>query len=432
MKSMRKRNLWMIAVLISIFLLLPVALFVVEGGTEEAPEIQDAVGDTEDNFKDITKVWVESEDLSQFTVVYQVAGSPKEWERGSLLSGNITTFNYEFYFSFNNTNYSATAVVSVAFNLFGVQDIVLASGELREVYYVEGTDNVANESYLYSLSVSWDQSRTSLVFQIPKDMIGDPREGEAITHLWAAVWNDDQNPYDEQRNLSDAVDFACTYSAPGEDYIFTGGYEYVYEMRFTTDKTNLTVSAGESLSVPITVIFNTTSEENVSATFSAVVTGVGSATLEPDNATFNGSSTLQITLTFTAPNTVTNLSVTMVTITGEMEFVENGVTGHKDAEPLYLNITVEPAKKEEHPTSSGILDKIIGFFKSPVGMGITLAVILVLIGVAFLVRSGKRYEMEMMGPGGAGLPPYPPGQPPAQPYQVFSLPEEKEEKKGGE
>ncbi|MDG6220155.1 MAG: hypothetical protein QCI38_01740 [Candidatus Thermoplasmatota archaeon] len=376
----------LLVVLVAALLLVPSLAF---AGSEDDPEIVDPAGDSKgENFQDIIKGWVENEQVDSFDLVLQFAGSPRPWVQGYLQSDR-PVFNYEFYFSFNNTNYAAVGVVQNAVSgPFGQESIVLVDGVLRQITYYPSEDNILEEENIGTVSASWDSARTSLVFRVAKSAIGSPQPEEYITNLWAAVWNNEEKPFDDERFIDDALDSAMSFHNPGRDYMFTGGLTNTYEIA-VSGPASYEVESNQSVVVNITVSFSTDITENTTfnVTLSSTVVGLGQASLGANRLTFNGSGSKNVVLTYTAPSVINTTNAT-VTINAVLQVTESGTTTtFTDSHVVTMNIL--PAEP------SDVVEEEEGFFAflmSPTGLMLIggIAAILVLLIILVAVKKKRR------------------------------------------
>ncbi|MCK4718946.1 MAG: hypothetical protein KAT70_09775, partial [Thermoplasmata archaeon] len=269
----------------------------------------------------------------------------------------------------------------------GAQDVVLVDGELRNVTYHQGEDNIEQESVVTTISADWDQTRTAFVFTISKDAIGSPQPEEYLTHLWAAVWNDTNDPYGEERFLVDALDVAMNYSIPGQNFMFLGGLEETYSVSVKGPSGKLEIGSNQTANATITVKVETSRADNF--TFNVTLTtshnSSGSATLDVTTLSFNASGQSEkVMLNFTAP-TVENETNVTVTVMAELAIEEGGVTSIFSSQ-CNITFVVAPAGAAASDTDG---EGLMGFLMSPMVLG-AIGGILILVVVGAVVRKRKR------------------------------------------
>jgi len=387
----------------------------IQAGSEEAPELEDTTGDSTDGheFRDITKVWVEEEDATQISFMMKMAGNPDAWSPGALIQSG-PTYDYEIYFSSMGENYSLVASISFAVNVGGVTNVVQADISLRNVTY-DG-DDIAAEGGGAGLSGGWDADAEALIMTVPKSSIGDPAVGDSLTHIWAAIWNTDDFPPDQRRDITDAIDSAGSYSNPGNEYVITGGFDYLYQISlYNPGATNQTITANGSAIFYFQTNVTTTNPNgtNVTLTHSSSTSGSNASgwtvTLEPETIDMEheGDDKVNCTLIITAPEGIGNGSDITVTIIADLTISEGNLTDSLTSNTLSFNVTAEPIPVVVvEPT---FIEKLKQWITENIIIvaGVVIVVFILIVVVALVKRKkrGDEFMDELM--------PYTPPPPPS-------------------
>lgn len=372
------------------------AITAIEGpvfaGKENDPEINDSTGDTSlAVFQDIDKVWFDNEENKTIDINLKVAGPPKAWEPREIIDQQVETMSYEVYFDVGSKHYAVA--VSVPFARAGPMDLNVFgtnawTWQLNEVKYGK-QDAVTSEERLEGLnSNSFDAEELIFTYTLNKDSInvkeGLEGIGMKIEHTWAAIWDEDENG----QNLTDAVDYAKTYSSPGRDYLITGGLGAIYEITVKVDKVNQTIAIDEAAIYTITIENVGTAESTpVNVSYSLTGTGEWDVRFNRNYTIIDPGISTKFILTIRAPADADNGSTLITTVVASI-VTEN----HTLNSPPIVVKTMVMVNEGEEPTKD-IMDTIM---ENATTLALVFFLLLVLILISSARRSRKRAFDEMM------------------------------------
>jgi len=377
------------------FILMPVKI---RAGTMSDPEIDDGSDGLDYTFLDIDRVWFDDETNTSLSVFMKMMGGPEdriEFIQGVRENGT-TAYDYEVYFDFNNTHYALVITVLAAFHGPLIGDvIVLYDTGIRTVNYTESGDVESEEPLDASIDWDWDGDNKVFTFIVDKEDIGSPKIGDYLTHTWAAVWNADEKPYDEQRNLTDAIDTAASYLLPGRDYRITGGFQYVYMLDISAQNTKANITPGGEVKFKIDVNATCTNENGSEVRFFASPS-VSNWTVKFEKPSVNVSGENEFTNTVyvKAPTDAKNGTKVTVTVYAVMYFREKNVNETLESNRITLKITVVAKKGEGAGEKQPWYQSILKYFKDIYVIAIAAAVIAVLIVAMVLARRLHVHEAE--------------------------------------
>ncbi len=360
------------------------------GGSQTDPEILDCADDIPYKFLDIDRAWFIEEDMDTLTVTLQLMDGPKDRLDflSDVRSDNVTTYDFEVYFSFKDANYSVAARVQAAFHTTLLGDVFLLSAELREIAYIEN-GSIENETEIGSVNWDWDSENTAFTFTVDKVSIGAPEPKDVLTNTWAAVWDADKCPEDDARYLECAVDTANTYLDPGREYEFTGGFEYLYDVEIYATETEATAEPGQTVVYNFSVSASTTNP-NGTEIWAVPIASINwsiSSSLTKRNIT--GSANLTETLTVQVPENAKNGTTCKVTLRVLMTIPEGENETRLSSNTLTFSTTVivPPTTPVQNKT---LAQKLIDILTEPYILIILCAIIVVIIAAAVLAKKQEK------------------------------------------
>ncbi len=369
-----------------------IALFILptpaNAGTELDPEIDDGPDALSYDFLDIESAWFdgpEGESNTSLDITLRMVDGPKHISDffQDVQNNNVTTYDFQIYFDFNEAHYAVAATVQAAFVSNFLGEVIYGSQELREVDY-DSYGNILNESTITQIQMEWDGDLKAMVFTVEKSYMGDPKVGDVLTHTWAAIWNADTYPNESNRSLVNAEDTGNTYNNPGRDFRFKGGLEFEYDLALYGE-TAKKVKPGQSVTFSITLNASTTNMDPVSIT---IRYGIAKQnwTIEgsPEGRNISNQAVqIPLNITVTCPKSEQNGTTVRATVYAKLTIPEANNTYLEDE--LELTIQVYGEYEEEDKDKSS-LDEFLEFIMEPMILSIIVGIMIVVFLAAILVK----------------------------------------------
>ncbi len=356
------------------------------GGDIDDPEVTDDTGsgDAPEDFKDIDSAWFGDEGNQTLGIRLRVVGPPISFLEG-LGQQDTTPIEYEVYFDVDGNNYAVS--VEIPYARATLAGAVLGtyswSWSLKTVKYATG-NNIESEDSVSGATVTgtYDYEDDVIEFEINKEDIevedGSEGRNTKIENPWVAVWNAETHPDNEERDLSDALDYGMTRSSPGRTYTITGGELDFWEIMLSTEENRKTVQLGESVEFIVVVFNNSTVGADVNMTVAFAATGwtvnAGPTPLFIEN----GEESTKFKVTVSPPADVKNGSALSITVRSEIN-----VEGNGDVDQIVLTVT---ALVEEVVVVESVVDKYMNYIIA------AIAIIIILVIIMAVRGGGHDYE----------------------------------------
>jgi hypothetical protein len=386
--------------IISLIFLSSIILGTAMAGDESNPEIRDDTGEEPGSpFRDIDSAWFEENNVS-IIISLKMDGSPP----GLMDLANqqdTTVYEYEVYFDVEGVSYSVCAIVQYAAYigegtpLGGVYSTSSTwTFELREINYAIGTDIIQSETTKGDVADSdYHGDSVVLEWEVSKESIGigEGKEGRGkeLTKTWAAVWNadSDANPPNAQRNpATQAVDYANThYTDPGRSYRITGYAGIDYNIVLSIENNERSTFGGTPAEFRVNVQNNGTHNFEV-IFFTSEPPEDWIVVLTPNSTTIARGATRPLSVTITPPKEVSNGTVLVLNIEGNIKELEGNGTV-PIAPPLSLRVIglSPPDDSEEGQWWENLIDTIQENLFI-VGGAIAIVIIAIIILVVLIKR----------------------------------------------